>query len=799
MRRAFHIALAAAAFAGTEARAQFRETPMVLYAPARSMDVLPYASNAMAPSDFGLLTLYRDPSSLAVQYLPDRAHHDMLALLPALAAQPSPRYDCVASGLLAENYSDALTDVAYCVGSSVLQIAFGDDHWNMHTYSITLNYLTEGGPSISFTHLLPRNADVVVVPRSMGNGIDPGHMNLWDFNSSDVTSLASVLALAQQRRSPPQREEVWAMRIGAAAVAQHIDDLYFPGSASLQVFENQTPAGATTVGEISLGTPQGSPPTQQYLPVLIRPQSGIPLADCEGAATLDVNFDHVLDLVVSLAVPSPPYAPGGGHVYSIQGRGPGPHADVLQLASEPWTDMNSVLGLVDPFLVRPLEIGGEPAVAIWDRGLDEILVIRTDYANHRLAVWRGTTAGRHVRGIQLADVVGSPMPDLVVDGTGVFGPSDPNSADQAILVYPDVGDASPVLAWGSGSPGTLERGEDHPMSVVATDADVPAGLLRIEWILGDSWFGTVVATESGYVLPGASLCGTPPQTLPVTVRAIDELGVFAEVGARLDVSEIPPRVAISGAVPSDRLSLPPGGATFAIEGTAWTQCSPSFAWDVSPPWPPGANVSTTGGAGTAVQTIDLPEAAYPGLLAAAAPEVTLTATDGSVPLTASTTLQLQVDATRLVDVAHASDLAAIREGEVAVLETRISSHVGVELPSVHVVHVLAGLVAAGDPEADEADVVETLAGRTEVVLDALPPAGQDVVVRLPVRSAGGRAASAVEVRSSGGHLLTPAAAVPVEASPMPGCGCGSSPAGGALALAALVALRRRARTRPSPG
>ncbi len=762
MRRALHIALAAAVCAAApDAHAQFRSTPMVLYAPDHGADVLPYAlSSLTVPPASDLLALYPDPT---VSPLPFRNHRNMLTRLPSPVAQPSVLYDCVAAGSLAQP-PDALTDVAYCVGKVALQIAFGSARGVLQSYTVQLN--TRGAPRITFAHLLPRDADVIVVPRETGNGIDPGALDAVDFDATGIIQTRVVVTAVQQGRSPPQPEEVMTMRIGATARASGIDDLYLPGAASVQLFENRTQTG--------------SPISFAATPILMKPQAGIPLADCEGAAPLDVDFDGVLDLVVSLSLPAPPYTPGGGHLYWIRGT-----AGRLDLfASGQWVDLGPQLGLVDPVVVRPLELGGRPAVAVWDRGLGQVLVIRSDLAQRELVVWRGETGGRHVRDIRLEDVVGSTAPDLVVDGTG-FLESGHVPVSPAMLVYPDDGDASPVVAWAAGSPGTPLRGEDHPMAVVASDAD---GSFSVDWTIGDPWGVPAATGTPAYVLPGSTLCGTPPQQVAVTVRAIDAFGVYDEIGATLDVAYAP-RIEIVGAVPPGRLVLPAGGAVAVVEGSAWTQCNVSLAW-TSSPWPTGAVVVPDQGPGWIRQTVTLPETTYPDLLDGRPLVVELTATDPVLgPVLA--TLPLEIDATGLLDLSHESDLAAIGEGEVAMLETRIGSRLGVSLPSVHVVHALAGLVPAGEPQVSGAAIVETLRGGAEVVLDALPPSGAAVVVRVPVRTAGGRAASAVEVRSSGGHLLTPPAAAPVEAAPSPGCGCSSSPAGGALALAALAFRRRR--------
>jgi hypothetical protein len=119
---------------------------------------------------------------------------------------------------------------------------------------------------------------------------------------------------------------------------------------------------------------------------------------------------------------------------------------------------------------------------------------------------------------------------------------------------------------------------------------------------------------------------------------------------------------------------------------------------------------------------------------------------------------------------------------------------------VRVVDVLAGLAPAGPPRVTGAAIVATGADGAEVVLDALPPAGGEVTIELPVRSLGTRGASAVEARSSGGHLLSPGAAGSGGEEAPPGCGCRGGAAGleALLALAAAAALRRARRYHGRP-
>ncbi len=782
MRRAPKIALAAltwaAALAASPARAQFRTTPMVVPAPGSGSMVIAQPFG-LSTADSDLLALFPTAGTSWI-----RRHHDLIASAPAPVAQP-PFFIWARAGRLAPLASDALPDVAYCssiLGTNELQIAFGHQPAVLAFYpSAPLNG-RQTPPTFTFAHLLQRS-DFLVMPWETGASYSTaGLVYALDFDPATAAmSQRGFPVPARTQRIEP--DEVLPMRIGANARAQGIDDLYLLGQGSVTLFENLSPPAATTLGEIQLG--QGfriggsiaDGVTATWLP------NGVSPINAQGAAPLDVDGDGTLDLVVSLSWFNRYSAHVPGHLLWI--RGTGVLADFATAAY--WTDLNGHpdLMLSDPVVARPLLVEGEPAVALWDRGLDQVLVIRAGTTPGRFRVWRGEAGGHRVTDVFLADLVGSSAPDLVANAALDFEPAYPQ-ARPSVLVYPDVGDASPVIAWAAGSPGAPERGEDHPMAVVASDAD---GAFSVDWIVGDPWLDPVVGNGSSYFRAGSDLCGVPPQTLPVTVRAVDLLGVWAEIDATLEVSETPPRIAVSGAVPPDRLVLPPGGATFAVEGAAWTHCPVSFAWGAST-WPAGATVTVDSGAGWTRLSVVLPEASYPEVLAGT-PTVSLTATDPALPSGVTATLPLAIDATGLVAAEHSSDLSTLADGQVAVLRTTLRSRVGVALPSVRVVHLLDGLSPAGPARVTGAAIAETEAGGREVVLDSLPASGAEVVVELPVGSAGARHASAVEVRSAGGHLLTPAAAVPGDSAPLPGCGCGSSGSGAGALAALLVALMRR--------
>jgi uncharacterized protein (TIGR03382 family) len=355
----------------------------------------------------------------------------------------------------------------------------------------------------------------------------------------------------------------------------------------------------------------------------------------------------------------------------------------------------------------------------------------------------------------------------------------------SVLVYPDLGDASPSLAWAPGSPGTPARGLDHAMAVDASDADGPPPAL--EWMVGDP-DGLPVSLLSSYTHPGASLCGLPPPDLAVTVRATDDLGVFTELSATLPVAVLSPVIAIVGAEPPGRLVLPPGGTSVALRGTGALQCGASATWGGN--WPAGATFVDDPPVGGALRrTVTLEESTYPELLAGTT-VVTLSTSD-PVPAPVAS-LAVDLDATGLVEVEQEVDRPALAEGEVAVLRTRVESRLGLPLPMIRVVDVLVGLAPAGAPQVSGAALVEVRSGGAVVILDQLPPAPAAIEIELPVRSSGGGGASAVEVRSSGDHLLTPSAGAPGGGESLPGCGCGPS-GGGSLALLALLALVRRRR------
>ncbi len=776
-------ALAALSFAAPlAAGAQFRQEPMVLRLPHPEMDVLSGNFSGSTGTD-DLLLLQQ---GLNVTQL--RPWHDLRrAQVPAF-----PIGWTVANGLLyrAGDLADAdgLADVAAVDGTSRIGVIFGSAPATARPYAVG----SFSDATASFLRLVPKPAGP--------SGKRPEQLVVTAC-VSDSACLATdgVVALdfdaagnETGRRSwtPPRLDpittgyhEAFPVRLSPTAVALGIDDIAVPTLGGVLLFVHvaapsaQTLAGLNLSAPIMVGGPYAGvrPP---WLPDTVLANR----ADALGVAAVDVDQDGFLDLVFTEATTFGVEPIPNGALLWVQGTGN--PADLGNAAAPIWRDLtrDPALLLEDPQIVRGLELGGERAFAVWDRDLQEVLVVTPGAAG--LQVWRAPAPGRRATDIRLVDLVGSPSPDLLV----VI--ADPLARD-SVLVYPDLGDASPSLAWAPGSPGAPVRGVAHAMAVDASDADGPTPTL--EWMVGDP-DGTPVSSTATYTHPAASLCALPPPDLAITVRATDDRGVFTELGATLAVAVPAPAIAIAGAVPPGRLVLPPGGTSLVLEGTAVLQCGASATWGGN--WPAGASFVDEPPAGTSMRrTVILGEATYPELLAGT-PVVTLTTTD---PLPAPVaTLGLDLDATGLVEVEQDVDRPALAAGEVAVLRTLVRSRLGLPLPTISVVDVLAGLAPAGAPGVSGAALVEVRSGGAVVVLDSLPPYPAEIEIELPVRSTGGGGASAVEVRSSGEHLLTPPARVSSDGDSLPGCGCGPSGGGGEVALLALLALVRRRRLHGDP-
>ena len=758
------------------AAAQFQAVPMVVRLPFNEADVL--AGRLAASSGDGLLVLQQGLAQTQIRPWRDLLRQDP-SVFP-LGGATSRRYR---SGYLSQNGADALVDVATPISTGV-RVVFGNDPSTARQYATG----SAGPDSVaSFLRLLPkplsggRRPDVLVVPAALDDATFSKVMAV-DFDGAG-TPLASARSWGPfPGVTVPTSvgwHEAFPVRVSAAAQSAGIDDVAVGIFGGVLLLAHASVPAAATLASVNLAPPVIVGGWVAGLQPPWLPQTAGAQADALGVTSLDVNLDGFADLVFTNATAFGVLPPAGTLLW-VQGTGN--PADFGNPALTPWHDLGrdpqARLGLVDPLIVRGVEIDGARSFAVWDRALQEIVVATPDLAQG-LRVWRAPAPGQRAVDVFLAELVGSTAPDLVV----VM--ANPASRD-TVLVYPDTGDLAPSLGWLPGSPGSPLRGVDHAMAVDASDGDGPAP--RVEWFLGDP-YATPAAVGTTHTIPGDALCGTPPFDVAVTVRATDDLGVFTALSATLPVGLLSPTVTVLGAQPPDRLVLPPGGATLVLDGRAARLCLATITWGGT--WPAGATVVDTAQGSTLTRTVTLPEATYPELLAGT-PVVTLS-TSEPVPEPVAT-LALALDATGLVEVTHASDRPALAEGEIAVLHTQLRSRLGVPLAQVTVLDYLSGLAPAGDPLVSGASVTAVRGGGTEVLLEPLPAGPATVDIELPVSSLGGRGSSAVEVRSSGGHLLTPAARPLGREDTAVGCSCGTSAAGGLalLALLSLVRPRRRA-------
>jgi uncharacterized protein (TIGR03382 family) len=416
-------------------------------------------------------------------------------------------------------------------------------------------------------------------------------------------------------------------------------------------------------------------------------------------------------------------------------------------------------------------------MAIFDRTLQEILIVRGD-ARAGFTVRELQAPGVTVRRMLLADVVGSPAPDLVAFVV-------PGAGRGEVWVYPDEGDLAPSVAFDPAPPAEALRGQDLPLAVAVSDPD---SAFTVSWVLGDR-LAAPVASGRAWTLPGVQTCEAGA-TLEVTARATDDLGVFGE--ARASVAVVArPSLRLLGAEP-DRLVLPPGGAAGVAEGQAWPACGrhATFTWGDAG-LPGLVETALEVDATSSRRSFALPEAAYPGVLAGA-PALTLEAID-DLGASGAATLPLALDARSLVEATVAFDRPALQQGELGVATIRLASRVGVALPGVRVKVRTLGLARAGAPRVAGATAAPG-ASEDELVLDALPPAGAQVTLTIPVRALGEGGAVSAEVRSSGGHRLAPGVLGSASEVRLPGCGCGGGGGGAAGLLALLLAglARRRA-------
>jgi hypothetical protein len=768
-------AVLAAAVAAAPASAQFQVRPMRL--PAGRFDDMLVGPLGAAGND----VLFASPVSGTTPLV--RPWRNLLAGGPPSRAVFT-GYDWPALGRLrADSAAGGPVDVAWLEGVTVY-VDFGGSPGTL------VPFPTAVGPpvvSISTARLLPRAEALVVAPVGTGTGATPGRIRAVDVSGAAPEEVEWPTSVLLSRPLFP--DQLYPVRLSPAARAAGVDDLVLPMKAAFEVLWHTGPPRGT-LAELPATTitfPVGNhaaPAPNPWLP------PGTGLGDLHGAAGMDVDGDAVPDLVFPLSgYTSPRLDPPRGVLFWVRNT-----EDPATFAAPPFrvlTDHPDLQPLTDPVLLwparLPVEGGGfADGFVLWDRVEDAILAVTPGASPGRLRVWRAPALGLTVKDAWVADVVGSPAPDLVA----LAFLWDDVDFPTELLVFPDVGDPAPALAWPPGGPGPARRGEDLDVRVIAEDASP----LRIEWYRATGPTGTPVQAGPSDVLPvpGADLCD-PAAPVELFVRAIEtDLGVFTDLPGTVAVAVTPP--ALRFAAPfAPPLALPPGGAALALEGDAWEGCGRpvSFTWGGN--LPPEATVETTASANATRAVVALPEVAYPGLLAGT-PEVTLQAVDDAGLASPVATVALPLDASGLAVLAQDADRTRLAPGEVAVIRTRVESRLGVPLPGARIALALDGLAPAGAPRATGAAVAGVAAGGSEIVLDALPAAGTAVLVEVPVRALADGGAASAEVRSSGGWLLTAPARSLREGLDLPGCACGLGARPGALAVAlALLALAPRRR------
>jgi uncharacterized protein (TIGR03382 family) len=756
MRRSLATALLLAA---APAGAQFQARPLRLRA-ALDAELVAARLSGGAADD---LLVTRPPGALFQRYTWPR---DLLALHPLPVATPAD------GGYLTGGRfepSAGAEDLVYGTLDG-LKVEFGADPAVLHAYPAIFS---SPPLAIGQARLLPRAEAEVLASLDTGSGI-PGQLRVVDLSTSRTTGAVSQVTFAV----PPffgavdgdVVDRVYPIRLSPAARSGGLDDVVMPLFQGLYLLWHRSVPAAATLGALDVAAvttgASDAAGVRSWLPAGL--QVG---GSALGAAAIDADGDGTPDLVFSYAFDRQPAVPGT----LLYARNTG---DPAGLSTPPWGKLSGradLATLVDPLTLRQLPLA-TPTMAVYDRALGEILIVQGDArTGFTVAQHLEAPGGLTVREMVLADVVGSPAPDLVVYAVRT-------AVEAEVWVYPDAFDAAPTVAFDP-APARALRGQDLPVAVAAADVDSP---FTVAWMVGGR-LTPPVATGAAWTVPGSLLCQVG--TLDLTARATDDLGVFAEAAAAVPVLG-EPSLRLAGASP-DRLLLPPGGAAGEALGSAWPACGRTATFTWSDAGLPGlVQTSLTSTASSSRRAFTLPESAYPAALAGA-PALTLSAVD-DLGASGSATLPLQLDAAGLVGVQVAVDRALLARGEVAVATARVESRLGVALPGVRVAFRLAGLAPAGAVSAVGAAVAAG-AGEGEAIVD-LPAAGAAVTLSLPVRSLGGPGAVSAEAFASGGARLSPAAEAAAPSERLPGCGCGGGGAGwpALLSLVALVRRRRRA-------
>jgi hypothetical protein len=711
------------------------------------------------------------------------AHHDLISVLPAPYAAPSaPTAFASAVGWLDGSVATSIADVAWVPGASYdLDVTWGENPAAWTQFAALFARQSQGLASI---RLLPREQSVLLVTggtRSIGvPSATPGELVAVDLSKgAAVTPLKrtwTVPAYGRAVNGDVSHDRIFPLRLSPGALQGGVEDVIVPFARGFfLLWHDSAPAAGASLASLAItsidfGVASGD--LTPYLPGTLA--TTLPWGSCLGAAGMDVDGDGVPDLVFSFGEDLKPSL--GALLWIRNGGDP-----LAMRAQQPWgmlSGRSDLAAVTSVGTLRQLELdGGETALVVNDRLREKLVVVRGN-GGSGFTTTELPLAGAELVDAIAVDVVGSPAKDLVALVDVTLYASE-------VWIYPDVGDLAPQLAWNPEPPSALPIGHDLTLSVLASDPDAPP--LALRWIRPPA---ADVVDVSSVTLGGATLCD-PATPIDVTVRAMDALGVYVTVQKTIAL-EVRPSLSIVGAAPPGRIVLVPGGTAARAEGEAWPACAagaPTYTWGEVGLAGLVETARQPAGSAAAWREFTLPEGAYPEALAGT-PALTLGAsgavtTGGTVSGTA--TLPLELDGAGLVSAEVGFDEAALAPGELGHVRVRLQSRIGVALPAVLARVRLAGLVFAGPLIVEGAEAAAG-SGAGEVVIASLPAAGTEVEIVAPVRSVGGPGGASVELFSSGGVRLSPAAAPASGSTALPGCGCASGSGGEGLPIALALSL-----------